>query len=68
MVIIVLMGCVDCFTCVPLCGWVPPMLILEHSGSFLNVVEGPGVPVNPGYCSFIKVKQTVTYLLYIKNV
>jgi len=30
-------------------------------------VEGPGVPVIPGYCSFIKVKETVTYLLYIKK-
>lgn len=30
-------------------------------------LEGPGVPVKPGYCSFIKVKQTVTYLLYIKK-
>lgn len=30
-------------------------------------VEGPGVPVKPGYCSFIKVKETVTYLLYIKK-
>lgn len=31
------------------------------------LTEGPGVPVKPGYCSFIKVKETVTYLLYIKK-
>lgn len=61
-------GMCGLFQCVPLCGWVPTMLIIEHGGSFLNVVEGSGVPVKPGYCSFIKVKQTVTYLLYIKNV
>lgn len=47
MLMIVFMGPVDCFKCVRLCGWVPTMLILEHSGSFLNVVEGPGVPENP---------------------
>lgn len=60
-------GCVwTVSVCSPL--WLgSTILIIEHSGSFLNVRRRARVPVIPGYCSFIKVKETVTYLLYIKK-
>lgn len=60
------MGCVDCFVCFPL--WVGSYSARSRTevDPFLNVHGRARSSVQPGPCSFIKVK-TVTYLLYIKK-
>lgn len=61
------MGCVACFSVSPFVAGFLRCLFQNTVDPFGMLTEGPGVPVKPGYCSFIKVKETVTYLLYIKK-